>query len=49
MNKVWCRPEPLNQLKKIRLEGFNIINIVVLLYNTKYICYDMRHGIRCGI
>ncbi|MDR2098355.1 MAG: hypothetical protein LBP37_07535 [Spirochaetaceae bacterium] len=23
--------------------------IVVLLYNTKYICYDMRHGIRCGI
>jgi alginate O-acetyltransferase complex protein AlgI len=23
--------------------------IVVLLYNTEYICYDMRHGIRCGI
>jgi hypothetical protein len=23
--------------------------IVVLLYNTEYICYDMTHGIRCGI
>jgi hypothetical protein len=23
--------------------------IVVLLYNTEYICYDMRHGIRCSI
>jgi hypothetical protein len=27
----------------------NLLDIVVLLYNTEYICYTITHGIRCSI
>jgi hypothetical protein len=34
---------------KITGEEFDGLNIVILLYNTEYICYTITHGIRCSI